>query len=123
VLTDAVESIRSDYLVGCYSRLYGTITLEEEAKDFSGPESQERLAFIVGNILDDYENAAARYVVNQVEGHVDFDNDSSLRYKFLEYLYNDPGRFEFFNEREKCIDKLIELEAIKESSCRPIKKR
>lgn len=107
----AVEGVTQDLIKSWYSMLYETVEMYDNEKDNMPKEDlKSGLENIVDNVLDIYEFQAACFVVKEFEKET---TTGSLMYEFLDSLYENKDKFIFFEDREKVIDTLYGLGAIK----------
>jgi len=108
-----IEDLTEDDLNSWYSELHTTISMYESAKkqkEISKEELDSELEYMVDNILQPYEFQSACFILKENP-----ENKNELKIRFLNELYGNSDKYSFFIAREKVIDKLISLNAIKES--------
>ena len=111
---EPLEGLTAEEIKSGYLKLHDAIHTYELARDNIGEQRfQKGLKEMVDDILLPYEYQTAHFVVKDFEPERKFSN-AELKLAFLNYLYNNKEKYIFFEDREKTIDKLISLEAIKE---------
>ncbi|MBW2995447.1 hypothetical protein KY312_03765 [Candidatus Woesearchaeota archaeon] len=111
---EPLEGLTAEEIKSWYLKLHDAIYVYELARNQIGEQRfQKGLKEMVEDILSPYEYQTAHFVVRDFEPEKQF-SPAELKLTFLNYLYNNKEKYIFFEDREKTIDKLISLDAIKE---------
>jgi hypothetical protein len=106
VKTRPAEGVTEGDIAKWYSSLYNYTSA-------LGNSDESELRSIVSDVLAPYEFQAAQFVAREARAFASM-SGAGIKVFFLEKIYAERDKYLFFQAREKLIDKLIELGAIRE---------